>query len=264
MKIKKYTEANRIAWNEAMPYHQKAKDGKFYRAFREPGYSCLDEIVTGKLKELGIVGKDIAQLGCNDGRETLSLKNLGAKRAVGFDISDAAIAEAVKLAKTAKLECEFVRTDIYEIPKEYNDSFDLIYLSIGFLPWLPDLSKFFKIAAGLLRKNGILLIYDTHPFIHMFNPDNKDEPFRMTDSYFRKEPWVNTTTLDYYNNTPYEASVHYDFPHTLSDVIGGLIKQQLEIILFEEHPHDISVCYAYMENIGLQLPLSYILAGKKK
>lgn len=27
MDIKKYTEANRIAWNEVTPYHQKAKCG---------------------------------------------------------------------------------------------------------------------------------------------------------------------------------------------------------------------------------------------
>ena len=148
MDIKKYTEANRVAWNEVTPYHQKAKEGKFFRAFLEPGYSCLDKLITSKLNECGVQGKDVAQLGCNDGREILSLKNMGAKKTVGFDISDSFIEEGRKLAEMAKLTCEFVRTDIYEIPEDYNDSFDLIYISIGFLPWLPDLERFFKILFG--------------------------------------------------------------------------------------------------------------------
>lgn len=263
MNKKKYTEANRIAWNEAMPYHQKAKDGKFFRAFLEPGYSCLDETITAKIKEIGITGRDAAQLGCNDGREILSLKNLGAQRAVGFDISDAAIAEARKLAKVAKIECEFVRTDIYEIPEEYNDSFDLIYISIGVLPWMLDLESFFKIVSRLIRKNGILLIYETHPIMQMFDSAKKDVPMQMTESYFRKDPWVDTTSLDYYDNTQYDASVHYDFPHTLSEIINNIIRQGLTLAQFEEYPHDTSLCYKHLENGGIQLPMSCILVAHK-
>ncbi|SYZ72153.1 conserved hypothetical protein [Candidatus Zixiibacteriota bacterium] len=264
MDLKKYTEANRIAWNEAMPYHQKAKDGKFFKAFQTPGYSCLDEIVTEKLREIGLVGKDVAHLGCNDGRETLSLKNLGAGKCIGFDISDIAIEEARRLADTARVPCGFVRSDIYEIPQIYNNSFDLIFITIGFLPWLPDLNRFFKIVHQLLRKGGTLLIYDSHPFLNMFDPHKQEKPFTMTDSYFRKEPWVENQSLDYYSNTPYEASTHYDFPFTLSDILNGLISNHFEIIRFNEYDHDISLCYEYLQKAGSMMPLSYILiAGKK-
>ncbi len=263
MDIKKYTDANRIAWNEAMPYHQKAKAGKFYEAFKKAGYSCLDETVTRKLKEIGLPGKETAQIGCNDGRELLSLKNLGAGRSVGFDISDAAIEEARKLAETSGISCKFVRTDIYEMPEVFKNSFDLIYISIGVLPWMPDLELFFKIAAGLLKTNGVLFIYESHPFLHMFDPSKKDDPFKVNDSYFRKEPWAESG-LDYYANTQYDASIHYDFPHTMSDVIGGFMKNKLEIILFEEYEHDISLCYSQMDNKDLKVPMSYILVGRKK
>jgi ubiquinone/menaquinone biosynthesis C-methylase UbiE len=264
MDRKKYTEANRIAWNEVMPYHQKAKDGKFFRAFLTPGYSCLDDVVASKLNECGVKGKDVAQLGCNDGRETLSLKNMGANRTVGFDISDSAISEARKLAETAKLTCEFVRTDIYEIPENYDNSFDLIYISIGFLPWLPDLGRFFEIAARLLRKNGQLLIYESHPFLHMFDAEAKDYPPRIVESYFRREPWVDTTSLDYYTNTVYDASAQYNFPHTLSDLIGGMVRAGLEVVRFEEYAEDISLCYAHFNNKEPKIPMSYILIGQKK
>jgi ubiquinone/menaquinone biosynthesis C-methylase UbiE len=264
MDRKKYTEANRIAWNEVMPYHQKAKDGKFFRAFLTPGYSCLDDVVTSKLTECGVKKKDVAQLGCNDGRETLSLKNMGAKKAVGFDISDSAISEARKLAETAQLACEFVRTDIYEIPDDYDNSFDLIYISIGFLPWLPDLGRFFKIAVRLLRKNGHILIYESHPFLHMFDPVAKDYPPRIMESYFKKDPWVDTTSLDYYTKTVYDASAQYTFPHTLSDLIGGMIQADLEVVRFEEYAEDISLCYAHFNNKEPKIPMSYVMIGQKK
>ena len=264
MDIKKYTEANRVAWNEVTPYHQKAKDGKFFRAFLAPGYSCLDETVTLILNECGVKGKDVAQLGCNDGREILSLKNMGARKTVGFDISDSFIEEGRKLAETAKLTCEFVRTDIYKIPEGYNDSFDLIYISIGFLPWLPDLGRFFKIAARTLRKNGHILIYESHPFLHMFDPVAKDYPPRIMESYFKKEPWVDTTSLDYYTNTVYNASAQYTFPYTFADLIGGMIQAGLEVVRFEEYAKDISACYEHFNDKEPKIPMSYVMIGQKK
>jgi len=264
MEIKKYTEANRIAWNEVTPYHQKANRGKLYDSFGKSGYSCLDPLITAKIKELGIQGKDVAQLACNNGRELISLKNLGGRRCIGFDISDAAIEEARMLAAHAGVECEFVRSDIYEISREFNESFDLIYVSIGALAWMPDLTNFFGIASGLLRDKGILLVYEMHPFLHMLNEDNKNDPLRITESYFRTEPWEDHGSLDYYTNTQYSASVQYNFPHTISGLIMGCVKNGLDISLFEEYPHDISSCWAHLQNLTARAPLSYILAAKKR
>jgi ubiquinone/menaquinone biosynthesis C-methylase UbiE len=164
----------------------------------------------------------------------------------------------------AGLICEFVQADAYDIPENYNNSFDLIYISIGFLPWLPDLNRFFKIAARLLRNEGHLVIYDTHPFLNMFDPGNKGWPPRFADSYFRKKPWADTSTLDYYASAEYEASIHYDFPHTLTDIFGGLIEAGMVIIKFEENADDISLCYAHFGNKEPKIPMSYILIGQKK
>ena len=264
MEIKKYTEANRVAWNEATPYHMKAKKDEWYGAFARPGYSCLDEVVTGVLNDMDISGKDIAQLGCNNGRELISLKNMGGRECVGFDICDAAVEEARQLAAHANAECEFVRTDIYDIPDKFNDSFDLIYMSIGFLTWLPDLARFMERAARLLRKEGIMLIYDAHPFLHMFDCDKKDDPLKVRESYFKDEPWEDFGSLDYYGLTPYDGTVKYNFAHKLSDIINGFLRNRLRIFRFEEYEHDISVCYQYLETTAMRLPLSFLIAGKKE
>ncbi len=41
--LKNYTEANRSAWNEAMPLHQKANKDKWDIAFSVPDFSIISE-----------------------------------------------------------------------------------------------------------------------------------------------------------------------------------------------------------------------------
>ena len=261
---KKYTEANRKAWNEVTPYHQKANRERLLRSFAQPGFSCLDETITGKIRELGIAGKEVAQLGCNNGRELISLKNLGAKRAVGFDISDAAIDEARALAAHAGVACEFVRTDIYEIPQELQSDFDLIYISIGVLAWMPDLERFFGIASGILRPGGYVLIYEMHPFMQMVDEQKKDPPVQLKESYFRKEPWVDTESLDYYTHAKYDSSPQYNFPYTISKLFMSLLRSNISIKFIGEYESDISCCFTELEKMEAGLPMSYILVGEKR
>ena len=42
--FKKYTEANRNAWNEVMPRHQKVARERWDNAFMQPGFVCQDEV----------------------------------------------------------------------------------------------------------------------------------------------------------------------------------------------------------------------------
>jgi ubiquinone/menaquinone biosynthesis C-methylase UbiE len=176
LKISIYTEANRAAWNEAMPLHQKAAREKWDTAFRQPGYSCIDEIERQLLIQVGIQGKDIAHLCCNNGIELLSLKNMGAGRCVGFDICDEAILEATQRAELCAIDCRYIRTDVYDIPSEFDAQFDMVYISIGCFGWLPDLPGFFKIASRMLRQDGIVFIHEGHPFGEMLPVDSDRKP----------------------------------------------------------------------------------------
>jgi SAM-dependent methyltransferase len=267
MDIKKYTEANREAWNEVAPLHRKARKTDLKEGFRDTGFSVLDEFETRKLKELGIEGKRIAQLCCNNGQETLSLVNLGAVSAVGFDISDAAIEEAIELAEISGLNCSFVRTDVYDIGVEHNEAFDLVYITIGSLYWLPDLERFFEIVSRILTEDGVLMIYDSHPFLNMYETPgdpayDPGNPLKVVYPYFKKDPWTDTSGLDYLGGTQYYGKKNYGFPHTLSAVFNAIIRSGIQIVELTEYPHDVSVCYKHLEPRG-DLPLSYILIGRK-
>jgi len=161
-------EANRLAWNEVTPIHQKARELDLKDAFSKSGYSCLDEVITKLLLSMPLAGKNIAQLNCNNGRELLSIINLGASSGVGFDISDEAIKEANELREIADLNAKFVRTIVYDITEKYFGRFDCVFISIGSLYWMPDLDACFKVITNILKPNGKLLIYESHPITDIY------------------------------------------------------------------------------------------------
>jgi SAM-dependent methyltransferase len=266
MPIKKYTHANRKAWNEAHLVHREQWKVDFKELFRNSEFSTLDEIEKKKVNELNIKGKSIGQLCCNNGRELLSLMKLGASWGCGFDISDAVLRDARELARISGLNCEFVRTDVYDIGKEYFNRFDLIYLSSGALTWLPDLPKFFALIHKMLRKNGHLVIYELHPVVNMLAVEyEKDysDPLKITYPYFRKDPWVDNDGIDYIGKTIYRSETSYSFSQTLSEILNAVIASGISLKEFNEYPHDISGLFS-APVIEKNIPLSYMLIGKKE
>lgn len=268
MDLKKITDANRAAWNEVNPIHQKSRTENLKELFKQKGYSTLDKIITDKLSEVGIAGKTAAQLCCNNGRETISLVNLGAKSAIGFDISDDAIKEARELSEIAGVDCQFVRTDAYDIGPEYYNKFDLVLITIGALSWLPDLNRFFEIVSLMLKPGGSLLIYEQHPILYVFATEgdlefDPDYPEKIAFSYFKKEPWAETKGIDYIGKSVYDSKIHYSYTQTLSDIINAVVKNKIRLDELNEYPHDISETWDDMESGG-KLPRCYIIVGHKE
>jgi len=264
--FKKFTEANREAWNEVMPMHQKAASDRWDNAFKQPGYVCLGETELYLLKQMGIEGKAVAQLCCNNGVELLSLKNLGAGECVGFDISDVAIRETRERAEKCQIDCQFVRSDVYEIGSEYENRFNLVYISSGALGWMPDLKKFFAKAAALLKVNGHVFSHEIHPFSEMlpFDDAEDEDALRIVDPYFKKEPYIDYGRLDYVGGEQYtSAKPQYWFVHTLSDILMGLIENQIFVEFFSEYEKDISSVHKRVESAQAGIPLSTILIGRK-
>ena len=267
MDIKKYTEANRQAWNEAIVIHRRGAKVNLIDEFKKPGYSTLDEVVTEKLERLGLENKSVCQICCNNGRELLSIINLGARDGVGFDIADEAVTEANQLRDISGLDCQFVRGDIYDIGEKYKDKFDLVFISIGALCWLPDLKRLFGIAADMLKTSGALLIYELHPITYIFAaPGEKDfdpgAPLKVCNPYFQTEPVISSEGFDYVGKTTYKAKPSYDFPHTFGHILTSIANSGITIEEVTEYNHDISALFEHLGRDS-KIPLSYTLVGKK-
>lgn len=260
-------ESNRAAWNEALEYHQRERNNSLQTGFLDPDFTTLsrdcDDVLWSKLSAIDFTGKTIAQLPCNNGRELLSLMKLGAKKAVGFDISDNAILEAMELAKIAKLDAQFVRTNVLEIGEKYNSCFDFIYISEGSLQWFPDLDEYFSVVCRLLNPGGTILIFEIHPFAYLFENgfDATKHSFNDIISYFEKGPHNYEYGLDYVGGVKYEAQSCFWFLHKMSDILSAIRKSGIETIEFEEY--NLDMLNSPNAPFFSKLPQSYILVGKK-
>lgn len=78
--------SNRDAWNDSARHHKNFPDWQAILLDVSRGdFSCLDATLRDVLEQVGVVGKEVVQLGCNNGRESLSLFALGARQVVGVD-----------------------------------------------------------------------------------------------------------------------------------------------------------------------------------
>ena len=259
--MRHYTEANRAMWNKTADVHAEVTLEGLLERVGAPDFSTFDAVEHAVFARLGLAGKTVAQPSCNNGRELISVRKAGAGCCVGFDISEKFIEQGERLAEAGDVDVEFVRTSVYDIPHEYDAQFDLVYVTIGALGWLPDMEAYFRVIARLLKPGGHLFLYEMHPILDMFDPEKGLE---VVTSYFTTEPDALDESPDYYDPSRIVKQPSYWFHHKLSDIVGNCLKSGLDLTSFEEYPHDLSEVYKPFEAFEAKPPLSYSLTAQKK
>jgi SAM-dependent methyltransferase len=254
-------EANRASWEETSRLHETSQMPRLLEGFRDPDFSTLDDVERGIYGSIGVAGKRVLQVCCNNGRELLSVLRLGAADGVGVDLAEGNLAQGRRLAQAAGLHqrVRFVQGDALELPDELG-RFDLAFLTVGALGWLPRLQPLFDGVARLLADGGHLFVYEMHPLLDVFEPDT-GTAFRR--DYFAREPIADESGPDYYEPDKVIDAPSYWFHHTMGDVIGGCLKAGLTLEHFEEYPHDVSMVYRALADLPLRPPLSYTLVARK-
>ena len=233
--MEKYYDVNRKRWNELVDIH--AKSGE-YR---------LDEVLAGgsslhslELEALGDVsGKSLLHLQCHFGLDTLSWARLGA-RVTGVDFSETAVELAKSVAERTKLEAEFVRCNIYDLPDHLDGVFDVVYTSYGVLPWLHDLEGWARIVSRYLRPGGTFFIAEFHPLIWVFDDEHPSD-LRVRYGYWRREE------PEYYEgdgsyadpDAKLENRGSYEWAYPLGDVVNALVGAGLVILELKEYPYSV-------------------------
>lgn len=255
------TDTNKIAWEKTASVHRSLKMASLLENFKKPGFSLLDPAETSfLLDKIQVHGKDVIQLCCNNARELLSIKNLGAKRCVGIDITEGFIEQGKELSRVAKQDLELYSMDVFTISDSLYDSFDLVYITVGAIVWLPDLSEFFNIVSKLLRPGGFFLLHDLHPILGMFEPTSPN-PIVPFNSYFKSDPFIEEEWTDYYDESVKFNLKSYNFQHTLEEILMSCLSNNIQIREFREYEHDISIVFEMYKKY--KFPMSYILLGQK-
>ena len=99
-----YTSANKAAWDASAHLHGRGNSwDELLLAASLPGFNVLDECLTTTLTKLGVDGRTVVQVGCNNARELLSMAVLGARPLLGIDQSSRFLSQGAELASKSKL-----------------------------------------------------------------------------------------------------------------------------------------------------------------
>ena len=244
-----YYETNKKRWNELVEIHADSEEYDI-----EGFIAGKNSLKPVEMKILGdVTGKSLLHLQCHFGEDTISWSRLGAK-ATGVDFSDTAIELAKELAKRAGTDTEFVCSNVYDLRKNLEGEFDIVYTSIGVLCWLQDMGEWARIIEHFLKPGGVFLLYESHPFMWVL--DDEAEELKFKYSY-----WHSTEPLSWDQDGSYanqEAKVEnkksFEWQHTVSDVVNSLIRAGLVI---EEIGEYKDLWWQYVPNAVKQEDGSY-------
>lgn len=255
-------QSNRDAWNQAAAHHKAAEWAFLLQKFSDPSHVHFSDWMKTILESLPIKASKIVHPCCNNGREVISLQRLGADACLGLDFAEEFIKMGRELAAHAQSHVEFAQCSVLDIPSRYHSQYDAVFISVGTFGWFEDLEAFFASCAKLLKQNGEFWIIEMHPLLDMFEPGGS--PTTTVSSYFRKEPFVENEGLDYIGGTKYASATTYWFPHRISDIFHGLLRNGFHISQFDELPNEISGAFSQFKNFeGPLPPLSYFLRAAR-
>lgn len=260
-----YLTLNKAAWNARTTFHI---DSDFYN-WNEfvKTKSSLNTIEMSLLPQ-NLKGKTILHLQCHFGQDTLSLAHLGAQ-VTGVDLSDKAIEMANKLALETQLDAKFICCDIYDLPNHLNEKFDYVFTTYGTIGWLPDLDKWAELIAFYLKPEGELIFAEFHPVVWMFDYDFKTIAY----GYFNSGPIVETVGGTYAKPDSNIELQDVSWNHSLGEVMGSLLKHNLQITSFNEFDYSPYNCLKNMievekgkfkiAHLTNNIPIVYSLKAKK-
>ena len=259
-----YVEANRKAWNEVAPRHATHNQDKLKALLRAGGYNHLCDEMIDMFSRVGVAGKSVVQVGCNNGIDLVSVKGMGAGGCLGIDQADAFLEQARDLAATAGYDdVTFHQANVYDLPCEMTGHFDLAMTTIGVIGWMPDLEGFFEAVTRLLKPGGYWVMEEMHPVILMYEPDPDGGPSRLAYSYFMKDPVVEEGGLDYFGDEKYDAQPAYSFSYTVADIVNAGIGAGLQLMSMGEVGRNISNYCADLEDALATPPMGLYMLWHK-
>jgi SAM-dependent methyltransferase len=228
-----YLEANRQLWES---WTRINLGSRFYdvEAFASGRGGDLDPIARAGPGD--VRGKSLLHLQCHFGMDTIRWASHGAT-VTGADFSAEAIRAARALAARMGVPATFVHSDLYELPSRLDGRFDVVFTSHGVLGWLPDLERWARVIAHFLVPGGLFYIVEVHPFALLFNDRLQEPELRLLYPYFHGPDPIRQEYRGCYTEPDARiTSVEHVWLHTMSAVIGSLLRAGLRVESFEEYP----------------------------
>jgi SAM-dependent methyltransferase len=263
--------ANRAWWDAAVPVHLASDfyDVEGWLA-QGRGPRAREAAVLGDVH-----GLDLVHLQCHFGKDTLAWARAGAT-VTGLDFSPAAVDAARELADRAGIadRADFVCAPVTSAVDALGGrTFDIVYVSLGALCWLPAIDAWAAQVAELLRPGGRLFLHEVHPLSMAL----ADEDLTVVYPYFEQAaPYANTETGTYADATATEAlpgDTTYGWNHGLGEIVGALLGRGLRLDLLDEHDWTSFARFPWLVETGeeefvtpadrIRVPLSFTLVASR-
>lgn len=234
--MEEYLAVNRTNWDERAPAHAASPDYGVAQFIDDPEF--LSGVVRFDLPRLGdIRGLRGVHLQCHIGTDTVSLARLGAQM-TGLDLSPASLAEARRLAERTGTDIEFVEAETYAALEVLGrEQFDLVFTGVGAICWLPDIARWARVVADLLRPGGRLFMREGHPVLWSVADARADGLLVLEYPYFEHEDALVFDEPGTYvqTDTPFVHNTSHSWNHGLGEIITALLSCGLELTMLEEH-----------------------------
>jgi SAM-dependent methyltransferase len=115
------------------------------------------------------------------------------------------------------------------------NTFDLVYTGIGALCWLPDIARWARVVAGLLRPGGRLFVREGHPMLRAL--DEHSNPLTLRYSYFnRPEPLIFDDAGTYVDtDATFTSTRSHEWNHGIGEVVTAVLGEGLRLTELVEH-----------------------------
>lgn len=226
---------NLAGWDNRVDIHTGPKGYDVDALLRDP--QQLSPTIENDKQALGsLVGFDVVHLQCHLGTDTLSLARLGAKSVTGLDFSPKAISHCRSLFERTRTAGRFAQGDVFDAQALLQDTFDLVYASVGAINWIPSIGRWMKVAASLLRPGGRVYLRDVHPMLMVVDPDS-DMELRLRYPYGEHPQPVTLDDDQTYigDGTPLVHKTTHEWSHGLGEIVQGALDAGLVINGLQEH-----------------------------
>ena len=267
-------ELNRLNWDERVDSHFNSPMYQAHIEDLKKGKHCMDPVLVERMGD--VTGKKLIHLQCHMGMETLAWAQLGAE-STGIDFSQPAIDRGRLLSAELNIPAEFICTDLYSTPDHVEaNSFDIAFVSVGAILWLPDINEWASVVSKVLKPGGKLFMDEVHPLNHVLEQHDTEPILYAKYPYLHDAPLVFDEQGSYTDESAiFEHTKTLSWTHSISAVINALISNGLTIRAMHETAKCVWKRYESMTEVNPshfelpdpytgKLPMLYTLIAEKQ
>lgn len=223
--------ANRANWDERTAIHLRSRFYDVEQWLRDrPGPPRRETEALGE-----VTGLHLLHLQCHFGLDTLAWARAGA-HVTGLDFARSAVAAARDIAERAGLSerAKFVCADVYDAVEALGHAqFDIVYVSLGALCWLPSVDRWAAQVGALVAPGGRFYLHDDHPLAWALADDRPE----VEHSYFEEpEPLADDSGYTYTDaEGPMVNKRQYEWNHGIGETVSALVRHGLRLEWLVEH-----------------------------